>query len=70
MKIIQVRLFLLNKARLQKIQNSIIDVSYHFIDNLQRKSVINVIKVNTEEEIADLLINSLGRTKFEMLKTV
>jgi len=47
-----------------------IDVSYHFVDDLYRKGVITVVKINTEKQIADLLTKSLGRTKFEMLRTL
>lgn len=45
-----------------------IDVSYHFVADYERKGLICVKKVCTEEQIADIFTKSLGRVKFEMFR--
>ena len=41
-----------------------IDVSYHFVNDYQRKGLISIEKVSTDDQIADVLTKSLSRVKF------
>lgn len=45
-----------------------IDISYHFVYDYEKKGIINVTKINTEDQLADILTKSLGRIKFQRLR--
>lgn len=45
-----------------------IDVSYHFVHDFEKKGLINVCKIHTDDQIADILTKSLSREKFEKLR--
>lgn len=47
-----------------------IDVSYHFVYDYQKKGLINVEKISTEDQTADILTKSLGKCKFEKFRTL
>lgn len=51
-----------------------IEVQYHFVNENYEKGIINVIKVESENNIADILTKSLSKTKFikcrEMLRLI
>lgn len=45
-----------------------IDISYHFVYDYEKKGIIHVTKINTEDQLADILTKSLGKTKFQKLR--
>ncbi|KAG6438785.1 hypothetical protein O3G_MSEX000222 [Manduca sexta] len=45
-----------------------IDISYHFVHDFEKKGIINVCKINTEEQIADILTKSLCKAKHKKFR--
>lgn len=45
-----------------------IDVSYHFVNDYEKKKVIDVTKINTDDQLADILTKALGKSKFQKLR--
>jgi len=47
-----------------------IEVHYHFVHECVEEGLINVVKIESENNIADILTKSLGRTSFEKFRTM
>lgn len=45
-----------------------IDISYHFVHDFEKKGIINVVKISTDEQLADILTKSLGKLKFQTFR--
>ncbi|KAK9731590.1 hypothetical protein QE152_g13543 [Popillia japonica] len=45
-----------------------IDVSYHFVHDYERKKLIDVQKIHTNDQVADILTKSLGKIKFQKFR--
>ena len=45
-----------------------IETHYHFVNENYLKGIINVIKIDSEENPADIFTKSLGRIKFEKFR--
>ncbi|MCP6497923.1 hypothetical protein NL476_28605, partial [Klebsiella pneumoniae] len=45
-----------------------IEVQYHYINECYEKGIIDVIKVDSNENVADILTKSLSRAKFEKFR--
>lgn len=47
-----------------------IDISYHFVNDYQKKRIINVTKINTDDQLADILTKPLGKEKFQKFRSM
>jgi len=47
-----------------------IEVHYHFVHECYEKGIIDIVKVDSENNIADILTKSLGKNKFERFRTI
>jgi len=47
-----------------------IEVHYHFVHECVEEGLINIVKIESENNIADILTKSLGRTNFEKFRTM
>lgn len=45
-----------------------IEVHYHFVNECYEKGIIEIVKVESENNVADILTKALGRNKFETLR--
>ncbi|KAK9688343.1 GAG-pre-integrase domain [Popillia japonica] len=45
-----------------------IDVSYHFVHDYERKKLIDVQKIHTNDQVADILTKSLGKIRFQKFR--
>lgn len=45
-----------------------IEVHYHFVNECCEKGIIEIVKVESENNIADILTKALGRNKFETFR--
>lgn len=45
-----------------------IEVHFHFVNESYEKGIINIEKVDSEENLADILTKALGRVKFEKFR--
>lgn len=45
-----------------------IDISYHFVNDYEKKGLINVQKISTDDQVADMLTKALGRVKFQKFR--
>ena len=43
-----------------------IDMKLHFVQDIIEKEVVKILKVKTEENVADFLTKALPRSKFEL----
>ncbi|MCI0565024.1 MAG: Ty1/Copia family ribonuclease HI, partial [Nitrososphaera sp.] len=41
-----------------------IEIHYHFVNECYEQKIINIVKVNSEDNIADILTKALGSNKF------
>ena len=46
-----------------------IDIKYHYIQNCVEEGKIKINHVRTEDQLADILTKSLGRIKFQEMRT-
>lgn len=47
-----------------------IDTSYHFVSDYEKKGMIDVTKISTHDQLADILTKSLGKTLFKKFRTL
>lgn len=47
-----------------------IDISYHFVHDFEKKNFINVTKISTDNQLADVLTNSLRKVKFQNFRNL
>lgn len=47
-----------------------IDTSYHFVNDYEKKGIINVQKISTQDQLADILTKSLGKTMFKKFRAL
>ena len=47
-----------------------IEVHYHFVNECYEKKEIEIVKVDSENNIADILTKALGRIKFDKFRTL
>ena len=47
-----------------------IEVHYHFVNENYVNGLIDIVKVSTEENVADILTKALGRVRFEKLRSL
>ena len=47
-----------------------IEVHYHFVNKNYEKGVIEIVKVNSEKNVADILTHVLGRVRFEKFRSL
>ena len=47
-----------------------IEVHYHFINQNYLKGFIDIVKVSSENNLADILTKALGRVRFEKLRSL
>jgi len=47
-----------------------IEVHFHFVNESYEKGIIKIVKVNSEENLADILTKALGRVKFEKFRSL
>lgn len=47
-----------------------IEVHYHFVNENYMKGVIDVVKVDTEQNLADIFTKSLSKDKFERFRNM
>ena len=45
-----------------------IEVHYHYINECYENGIINIVKVDSEYNIADIFTKALGRSKFEFFR--
>ena len=46
-----------------------IEVHYHFVNENYEKGLIEIVKVSSEKNVADVLTKALGRIRFERLRS-
>lgn len=47
-----------------------IDISYHFVHDFEKKNFINVTKISTDNQLADVLTKSLCKVKFQNFRNL
>ena len=47
-----------------------IEVHYHFVNENSEKGVIEIVKVSSEKNVADILTKALRRVRFEKLRSL
>ena len=47
-----------------------IEVHYHIVNENYEKGLIEIVKVSSEKNIADILTKALGRVRFEKLRSL
>lgn len=47
-----------------------IEIHYHFVNECYEQKIINIVKVDSDENIADILTKALGRNKFEKFRKI
>ena len=47
-----------------------IEVHYHFVNENYEKGLIDIVKVSSEKNVADILTKTLGRVRFEKLRSL
>jgi len=47
-----------------------IEVHFHFVNESYEKGIIKIVKVNSEENLADILTKALGKVKFEKFRSL
>ena len=47
-----------------------IEVHYHFVNENYEEGLIEIVKVSSEKNIADILTKALGRVRFEKLRSL
>lgn len=47
-----------------------IEIHYHFVHECYEQGIIDIVKIDTENNIADIFTKSLGRNKFEYFRTM
>ena len=45
-----------------------IEIHYHFVNECYERKIINIVKIESENNIADILTKALGRNKFEAFR--
>lgn len=47
-----------------------IEVHYHFVNKCYENKIIEILQVDSNNNVADVLTKALGRVKFEILRNV
>jgi len=47
-----------------------IEVHFHFVNESYEKGIIKLVKIDSEDNLADILTKALGRVKFEKFRSL